>query len=52
MSITTIPCDLKAKSELTVLVARKYGKTRGVLGEEITRAIREHCKKLEKELQG
>ncbi|MGC9780929.1 MAG: hypothetical protein HZR80_16925 [Candidatus Heimdallarchaeota archaeon] len=51
MSTTKIDVDLEAKKKLTILVAKKYGKTRAVLGKEATEAIKEHCKKLEDELE-
>jgi len=51
MSTTKIDVDLETKKKLTVLVARKYGKTRTVLGQEATEAIKAHCKKLEAELE-
>lgn len=35
-----------------VLVKKKYGKLKCVMGEEMTDALEAHCKKLEKELQG
>lgn len=48
--VTTIPCNLEVKKRLSVLVVKKYGKIRGVLGDEITKAIEERCEKLEQEL--
>ncbi|MHA1187793.1 MAG: hypothetical protein ACTSSK_13140 [Candidatus Heimdallarchaeota archaeon] len=50
MSITKISCDLEVKNKLTALVARKYGKIRGVLEKETSEAIRNHCMVLEEEL--
>lgn len=46
-----IPCEISVKKQLTVLVAKKYGKIRGVFSDEVTEAVREHCIKLEKELE-
>lgn len=52
MATENVPCEVETVKEIRILVARKHGKLRGYLGKEITEAVKEHSKKLEKELEG
>ena len=51
MDSVNIRCNREAKERLVILVARKYGKVRGVLGKELELAIENHCNELEQELK-
>lgn len=50
MNKTTILVDKEIKSQLTVLVAKKYGKIRSVFGEEVNEALTDRIEKLRTEL--
>lgn len=50
LATENIPCQIKESEKLRKLTKKKYGKLKGVFNVEISEAVKEHCKRLEKEL--